>query len=159
MSYFLIIIIGVITLISILYLFIFSYPRKNANAFLKKGNGKNHEFINVKKVDSIFQSHKKELAYNLHFFSGKKVVITGELRYFKNRNELAKLLWENGAVIEKMFNSSTDILIVGKSNIDSLKLKSAYYLNIKVLPEEELLCYFPDFKPFSKEINTELQLN
>ena len=65
MSYFLIIILGVITLISILYLFIFSYPRKNANAFLKKSNRKNHESINVKKVDSIFQSHKKELVMRI----------------------------------------------------------------------------------------------
>ncbi|MDO9261412.1 MAG: BRCT domain-containing protein [Flavobacteriaceae bacterium] len=82
-----------------------------------------------------------------HYFTNKKVLITGELKYFKTRNELAKLLWDNGAIIEKTFNNTINVLIVGKSNIDSLKLKNAYYQNIKVITEEELLNYFPDFKP------------
>ncbi|MDP2088871.1 MAG: BRCT domain-containing protein [Flavobacteriaceae bacterium] len=150
---------GIIIFISILYLIVSSYFNKSQNSSQKKSFYKKHGYRNPKKIDSFFQFPKKELIYNHHFFSTKKVVITGELKYFKTRNNLAKLLWENGAIIEKIFNSSIDILIVGKSNIDSLKLKSAYYLNVKVITEEELLNYFPDFKPFLKESNSELQLN
>lgn len=125
----------------------------------KKSSGERFRNKNTKRVDWKFQKPNKELIYNQHYFSNKKVLITGELYYFKTRNDLAELLWENGATIEKTFNSAVDVLIVGKSNIDSSKLKSAYFLNIKVITEEELLSYFPHYKPFSEAINTELQLN
>lgn len=152
MSYFLIIIFGVITFVALLYLIIFSYPNRNSHQ--KKIYRPKKDFNDVKKIDSKFQSPNKELLYNHHFFSGKKVIITGDLIYFKTRNELAQLLWDGGAIIEKNYNSTIDVLIVGKSNIDSLKLKSSYYLNIKVIPEEELLGYFPDFKPYSIQLNS-----
>ncbi|MDP3352415.1 MAG: BRCT domain-containing protein [Flavobacteriaceae bacterium] len=156
MNYLLLIIFSVISFISILYLFIFFYPRKNGNSFKKNKYKEKIEFNHTKNIDDIFRFQKKDLIYNQHFFSGKKVLITGDLKYFRNRNDLAKLLWDNGAITEKAYNSSIDILIVGKSNIDSLKLKSAFYLNIKVITEEELLNYFPDFKPFSEKTISEL---
>lgn len=110
-------------------------------------------------IDPLFQSLKKEVIYNQHFFRHKKVVITGELRYFKTRNELAKLLWENGAIIQTAFNSSVDILIVGKSTIDSSKLKNAYFLNKKVITEEELLHYLPNFINSHLKHNTKVLQN
>lgn len=149
MNYFILIIIGVIFLIATLFLFIFFYPRKKGH-FLKKKKYIDKKANNdIKNFDDIFQFPKKDLQFNQHFFSGKKVVITGDLKYFQNRNDLALLLWNKGAIVNKVYNSSIDFLIVGKSNIDSLKLKSAFYLNIKVITEEELLSYFPDFKPYS----------
>lgn len=158
MNYKLLIIIGVFSFLSLLYLFILYYPRKNRNSFKKNKYTIKTEFNHSKNIDSIFHSQKKDIEFNQHFFSGKKVLITGDLKYFKNRNDLALLLWNNGAIIEKVYNSSIDCLIVGKSNIDSLKLKSAFYLNIKVITEEELFNYFPDFKPFSEKTTSQLQL-
>lgn len=155
MNYFLLIIIGVFSFVLFLFLYVFYYPRKKRQSYKVKKQqkiGQNH----TKNIDNTFKSQKKEIAYHQHFFSGKKINITGDLKYFKNRNELAQLLWDNGALIESVFNSSIDILIVGNSNFDSLKLKSAYYLNIKVISEEELLNYFPDFRPFSKKTISEL---
>jgi len=159
MNYFIIIIVGVVVFISILYLLIFFDWNKPKNNNERKKLEELQSQKNLKNIDDIFQSQKKDLIYNQHFFSSKKVVITGDLKYFQNRNDLARMLWENGAIIEKMYNSSIDILIVGKSNIDSLKLKSAFYLNIKVISEEELLNYFPNFKPFIEETDLELKLN
>lgn len=159
MSYFSTIIFAVVAFVVILYLLVFSKFTKNKFASKNKNLKKQQSHQNLKKIDPAFYSSKKEMNYKHHFFSGKKLVITGDLKYFKTRNDLAQLLWDNGATIEKNFNSAIDVLIVGKSNIDSLKLKSAYYLNIKVIAEEELFSYFPDFKPFLKESISELQLN
>lgn len=148
MSNFLIIT-AVIAFLVILYLVIFSFPKQKRKSNLKKKFKENIPFKNSKSIDKIYQSQNKDLLYNQHFFSGKKILITGDLKYFKNRNDLAKLLWENGAIVENVYNSSIDILIVGNANIDSLKIKSAFYLNIKVITEEEILNYFPNFKPYT----------
>lgn len=102
--------------------------------------------INTKKIDIIYLSKNEDLLFYDHFFSQKRIVITGDFIHFKTRNELAKLLWECGAVIETKLDTNTDILIVGKSNIDSLKLKYAIYLNIKIVTEDEVLSFFPSFK-------------
>ena len=135
----------VIFFISMLYLIINSGFIKNRKGSYRYSFRQKQPQRTEIEVDRLYQSPKKELGYNQHYFTNKKVLITGELRYFKTRNELAKLLWENGATIQKTFNSTIDVLIVGKSNIDALKLKSAYFQNIKVITEEELLNYFPDF--------------
>lgn len=99
-------------------------------------------YYNNKLIDPIYLSKNKNINYNIHFFTDKKIAITGVFKKFNSRNEVARLLWDQGAVIDTTFNSNTDYLIVGTYGLDAVKVKSAFYLNIKVLTEDELLRYF-----------------
>jgi NAD-dependent DNA ligase len=81
-------------------------------------------------------SNKNTIFYN------KKVVISGELKQFPLRNDLASLLKNYGADINTSISSKTDIFIVG-SDYGPVKMEQVEKLlsdghNIKIIKEKEL---------------------
>ncbi|MBQ9625274.1 MAG: NAD-dependent DNA ligase LigA, partial [Clostridia bacterium] len=75
---------------------------------------------------------KEEKQEGLPLFD-KKIVITGTLS--RPRNDIVKIIEENGGVVQSAVSKKTDMLICGE-NAGS-KLEKAKELNVKVLTEEE----------------------
>jgi|GEM_PF-6786284 len=139
-------IIVIISVVIIFTIILVLQPNKTENKTRKPNFNKRKKLISEyeknKQINPEYLTKNKNIVYNIHHFTDKKVAITGTFKKFASRNELAKLLWDQGAIIDTKFNSNTDYLIVGTSVVDSQKIKSAFYLNIKVLTEDELLKYF-----------------
>lgn len=69
----------------------------------------------------------------------KKVVITGTLEHFKNRNELVELLQSKGAIIQTGVNKQTDLLINNDVFSSSAKNKKAKELGVRIISEEQFM--------------------
>lgn len=96
------------------------------------------EYYREKKIDKQFLYPIKNLEDTGNFFFGKKVVITGDFERFKNRNEIAKLLWEAGADVDVSCGKYTDCLIVGDNAAES-KIEFAEEFGINIFYEENFL--------------------
>ncbi|MEA4815740.1 MAG: NAD-dependent DNA ligase LigA [Lachnospiraceae bacterium] len=71
--------------------------------------------------------------------SGLGFVITGDLKYFKNRKELEALIESKGGGIASSVSSKTSYLINNDLDSESSKNKKAKELNIPIISEEELI--------------------
>lgn len=98
------------------------------------------------KVDSKYLKPQIDLEDKSHEFYGKKVVITGSFNDFPFRNELAHLLWSVGADIDASITKNVDIVVMG-TDAGWKKLELIEKFNIKVINQDILLDYFPDYKP------------
>lgn len=96
------------------------------------------EYYREKKIDKQFLYPIKNLEDTGNFFFGKKVVITGDFEKFKNRNEIAKLLWEAGADVDVSCGKYTDCLIVGDNAAES-KIEFAEEFGVNIFYEENFL--------------------
>jgi len=96
-------------------------PNKISNLedvkFLSDSAYTQDEIISFKKnkIDSIYLKPKKD-ADDTNMFYNKKVVITGNFEFFKDRNELAKILYDSGADIDMVVSQKTNYLISGKDS-------------------------------------------
>ncbi len=97
------------------------------------------EIITFKKnkIDSNFLKPKKD-ADDTNMFYNKKVVITGNFDFFKDRNDLAKILYDSGADIDMVVSQKTNYLISGKDS-GWKKLEKAKEFGIMIFNEEEIL--------------------
>lgn len=70
---------------------------------------------------------------------GKTFVITGKVKYYKNRDELKTIIERNGGKVVSSISSKTDYLINNDVNSTSSKNVSAKKLNIPIISEDEFL--------------------
>lgn len=76
------------------------------------------EIFDSKKIDSSFIKPSATHKYENHYFYSKKVVITGEFDAFpKQRNKLAKILFDCGADINIAISKKTDLVLIGSSAV------------------------------------------
>lgn len=71
-----------------------------------------------------------------------KVVITGKISYFKNRNELKAVIENNGGKVVDSISKNINYLINNDINSTSSKNQNAKKLNIPIVSEEEFLKKF-----------------
>ncbi|MCD8431004.1 BRCT domain-containing protein [Tenacibaculum finnmarkense genomovar ulcerans] len=104
------------------------------------------DFMELKSTefDSKYLYPRKDLEPNGHLFYGKKVVITGGMESFPFREELAKLLWEIGADVDRAIGKNTDFAIVGSYNVGPRKMDKIIAQGIRIIREKELLEIFPN---------------
>lgn len=72
----------------------------------------------------------------------KKIVITGSLTHFKNRNEFAELVQSNGGIIQGGVNKETDLLVNNDVNSNSIKNKKAKELGVRIISEDDFMKEF-----------------
>ncbi|SEG31110.1 BRCT domain-containing protein [Flavobacterium urumqiense] len=94
-----------------------------------------------KKLEKQYLYPKKDVEDKSHFFYGKKVVITGDFKYFADRNEISKLLWEVGADVDTGVGKKTQVLIVG-NNPGPSKIMTAEDMGLDLVTENEFLKLF-----------------
>lgn len=116
---------------------------------IKKSTNSNFNYSDIdlyesKKIDRLYLYPIKNLEDTGNYFYNKKVVITGEFNKFKNRNEIAKLLYEVGADVDVACGKYTDCLIVG-DNAGETKIEFAEEFNIEIFYEENFLEEFENF--------------
>ena len=87
------------------------------------------------KYGIVFESEKVS-AKKETVFTGKKIVITGEISGY-TRSELKKILEDMGADVSESVSSKTDFLIVGEK--PGKKLEKAKNLNVRIIDEKELM--------------------
>lgn len=89
------------------------------------------EFLKIKLVENKI---KKDLP-----LEGKKYVITGTVKQFKNRTELQKFIEDRGGKVVSSISKNVDYLINNNSASTSVKTLKAKQLNIQIITEEEFL--------------------
>lgn len=85
---------------------------------------------------------EKQVEQNL---SGKKIVITGSLKLYKNRIELKNKIEAHGGQVIGSVSKNTDILISNDVNSTSSKCVTAKKLEIPILTEEDFNKLYFDF--------------
>ena len=70
---------------------------------------------------------------------GKKIVITGSLKHFKNRDELKSEIEKRGGKVISSVSKNTDILINNNPSGTSSKNKTALSLNVPIISEDEFV--------------------
>lgn len=75
---------------------------------------------------------------------GKKIVITGKLINFNNRNELVSLIKKNGGEVQDGIKKDTSWLVNNDITSNSSKNKKAKELGIQIISEQELLSLLED---------------
>ena len=68
----------------------------------------------LKKIESAYLYPKPGIKNVHNWFARKKVVLTGDLESYPERNEIAAILWELGADIDTSITENTNIVIVGE---------------------------------------------
>lgn len=107
-----------------------------------------------KSIDNFLKSNIKEilsLAEEFEFITPNKTnvsfdamenkifVITGNVNYFKNRNELKEKIESMGGKVTSTVTNKTDYLINNDINSKSSKNQKAKMLNVPIITEEEFL--------------------
>ncbi|MEJ8579611.1 hypothetical protein JSO55_05760 [Riemerella anatipestifer] len=95
----------------------------------------------VRSISSELINPKTDIEDTSHFFYSKKVVITGTFERFPLRDELAKLLYDVGADINRGISSKTDYVIVG-ANAGWKKLEQIEKLGIEIIDENKFIELF-----------------
>lgn len=88
--------------------------------------------LTIKTVEKSAQSENLPL-------KGKKYVITGTVKQFKNRTKLQKFIEERGGKVVSTISKNVDYLINNNSASTSAKTLKAKQLNIQIITEEEFL--------------------
>lgn len=127
------------------YVYVDSEPKRKRNSTSEDDNEYDWTSFATKPIDSKHLRPQKNLYDSGHFFSGKKVVITGNFNHFVYKDELAKLLWEVGADVDTSVSKRTNYLIKG-NDPGWKKLEKADEYGVKVLTEMQFLEIFPDYK-------------
>jgi DNA ligase (NAD+) len=98
----------------------------------------NKELINRLKTNHIqFRVSSRELERKTDRLADKSIVISGVFSRF-SRNELKKLIEENGGKNVSSVSSKTDYLLAG-ANMGPKKLEKAKNLGVKVISEDEFI--------------------
>ena len=81
---------------------------------------------------------------------GLTFVVTGKLKYYKNREEIAEFIQENGGCISESISKNTDYLVCNDIGSNSSKMKKAKALGIPVLTELAFIRMFADIDEFEE---------
>ena len=95
-----------------------------------------YEVLHLKNSFYIDSRSKVSVALSL---SDKKIVITGKLNKFKNRDELKVFIERSGGKVVGSISKSTDMLINNDINSESSKNIAAKKLGIPIITEEEFI--------------------
>lgn len=97
------------------------------------------EVLHLKNSFYIDSRSKVSVALSL---SDKKIVITGKLNKFKNRDELKVFIERSGGKVVGSISKSTDMLINNDINSESSKNITAKKLGIPIITEEEFISQY-----------------
>ena len=90
------------------------------------------EFIQFKSIEDKKDNKLENLTFS----------ITGKLKHFKNRDELKKIIEDNGGKVNSSISKNTDYLINNDVSSNSTKNNTAKKLNIPILSEEDFFQTF-----------------
>lgn len=97
------------------------------------------EVLHLKNSFYIDSRSKVFAAFSL---SDKKIVITGKLNKFKNRDELKVFIERSGGKVVGSISKSTDMLINNDINSESSKNVAAKKLGIPIITEEDFISQY-----------------
>ena len=100
------------------------------------------EFDNIAKHYLNFNHKDKEEQNNENSLEGLTFVITGKLKFFKNRDMLKELIENLGGVVSSSVTSKTDYLINNDVMSNTAKNVAAQRLDKPIVTEEEFLNLF-----------------
>ncbi len=89
-------------------------------------------------IKNEITTEDKEIIKN-EKLKNKTIVITGKLNHFKNREELKKVIVQNGGRVMDSITNKTDLLINNDVNSNSSKNKSAKAKGIMIISEEDFM--------------------
>ena len=92
----------------------------------------------IESTEITIKQFEKAAQENLPL-QGKKYVITGTVKQFKNRTELQKFIEERGGKVVSAISKNVDYLINNNPASTSAKTLKAKQLNIQIITEEEFL--------------------
>lgn len=96
--------------------------------------------INYHEAKSVIEYLKfPEYQYAGNLLSGKTFVITGSLKYYKNRKDLEATIEENGGKVSSSVSKNTSYLINNDIESTSSKNKRANELNIPIITEAKFI--------------------
>lgn len=95
-------------------------------------------------ADSIFEKYIEEMRPVVSIstsnkLEGKTFVVTGKLKFYKNRNQIKAVIEEKGGKVTDSVSSKTDYLINNDAESTSSKNLKAKQLNIPIITEDEFL--------------------
>ena len=90
------------------------------------------EFVQFKSIEDKKDNKLENLTFS----------ITGKLKHFKNRDELKKVIEDNGGKVNSSISKNTDYLINNDVSSNSTKNNTAKKLNIPILSEEDFFQTF-----------------
>ena len=121
----------------------FDFTTWNDYGYSKSDSLLNFDYSEFDKIYTLL-TVKNEKSTNSNKLDGKKFVITGSLKHFKNRAELQGKIEELGGKVVSSVSKNTDYLINNDINSTSSKNTSAKKLGIPILTEENFLENFLD---------------
>lgn len=121
----------------------FDFTTWNDYGYSKSDSLLNFDYSEFDKIYTLL-TVKNEKSTNFNKLDGKKFVITGSLKHFKNRAELQSKIEELGGKVVSSVSKNTDYLINNDINSTSSKNTSAKKLGIPILTEENFLENFLD---------------
>lgn len=124
-----------------------------ARGILNYFAGKEHqELLERLKKEGVRMEEEKTLAPGAEQpLAGKKIVITGALSHFLNREELISFIEERGGKVSGSVSGKTDFLINNDKASTSGKNKKAIELGIPILSEDDFLSNLAPEKNVSSE--------
>ena len=99
---------------------------------------------NFTEADSIFEKYIEEMrpvvsVSTSNKLEGKTFVVTGKLKFYKNRNQIKAVIEGKGGKVTDSVSSKTDYLINNDAESTSSKNLKAKQLNIPIITEDEFL--------------------
>jgi DNA ligase (NAD+) len=115
---------------------------QNINGFAEKSANDIVESLKMKKklISDLLKigfDPASELKVTSNKLNGKKICITGSLSMV--REEMEKLIKENGGVMVSSVSKNTDILLTNETNSSSSKFKKAIELKVEINTEQQIL--------------------
>ena len=100
---------------------------------------KNFDYTEADKLFSYLIFSKEENKENKNKLNGISIVITGKLTEFKNRDELKKIIEENGGKVISSISQKTTLLINNNINSTSSKNLFAKEHDIPIITEQQFI--------------------
>lgn len=98
---------------------------------------KTFDYTEADEISKLLSINNPKNKLNNNKLINKNIVITGKLNYFKNRDELKRIIEENGGKVTGSISNKTDILINNNLNSESAKNKAAKERGIPIISEED----------------------
>lgn len=95
----------------------------------------NREMVRLLAKELNFKTIENTIKHN-KYITGKKFVLTGATKHFKNRDELQKIILEHGGKVTNTISNNIDYLINNDINSNSSKNKKALKNNIKIISDK-----------------------
>lgn len=111
-------------------------------------------YTEIHKGKRLSVNYSNERMIETEDCAGLKFVVTNELKYFQNRDEIKKIIEDMGGSVSNSISGNTDYLICNDIHSTSPQMKKAQELGISVLTELAFIrrfCNVDDFDDISDE--------